>query len=189
MLRWLARAIDAILVRSRFERDLHDEFHLHLEQRAADLMATGLSRAEARRIARVEFGPVERYREQCRDERGFAPARLLHGSAADLTLAARRLLAAPLFTVFGVLSIALGVGVTTAVYSVVESLLWRPLGIADASGVALVTVPDRSSGVRWRAAMSRPDFDELHASAKSFSSLAASAAFQSTVVTPSGSGI
>ena len=189
MLRRLARAIDAVLARSRFERDLRHEFHLHLEQRAADLMATGLSPAEARRVARVEFGPVERYREQCRDERGFAPARLLHGSAADFALAARRLLAAPLFTAFGILSIALGVGVTTAVYSVVESLLWRPLGIADASGVALVTVPDRSSGVRWRAVMSRPDFDELHASAKSFSSLAASAAFQYTVVTPSGSGI
>src|SRR4051794_17651669 len=103
----LLRAVRSILARTRFERELRDELRAHIEHRADDLVLGGMPRDEAWRRARIEFGAVEAYKEQCRDESGFARVRPLHGLSGDLTLAARRLAAAPMFTLFAVFSIAL----------------------------------------------------------------------------------
>ena len=121
LLRRLRCTLDAILSRARFERDLRDELRQHLDARSGDLIASGVPPADAARQARVEFGAMETYKELCRDARGFAPFRPFHGLAADVRLGARRLLATPQFLVFAVLSLAIGIGVTTAVYS-----RWRP---------------------------------------------------------------
>ena len=113
-MRSLMRAVRTLLSRARFERELREELRLHLEQRAEDLVAGGLTPDAARHRARLEFGALERYKEQCRDESGFAAARLLHGWTADLRISTRRLAATPVFTLFAILSLAVGVGVTTA---------------------------------------------------------------------------
>ena len=115
MLRRLRHVADAVVARSRFERDLRDELRAHVEQRVQDLIDTGVSPADAVRQARVELGAVETYKEQCRDARGFAAFRPFHGLGGDVRLAARRLLATPQFLVFAVLSLAIGISVTTAV--------------------------------------------------------------------------
>ena len=67
--------------------------------------------------------------------------RLAHGFSLDLRLAARRLLATPLFTLFAVLSLAIGVAVTTASYSVVDSIFLKDLGIRDPEEVVFVVTP------------------------------------------------
>jgi hypothetical protein len=79
----------------------------------------------------------------------------------DLRLAARRLLATPLFTVFAVLSLAIGVAVTTAVYSVVESVFLRDAGARDPDRVVIVVSP--YDGLFVHGSISLPDFQDLRA--------------------------
>ena len=98
----------------------------------------------------------------------------------DLRLAARRLLATPLFTVFAVLSLAIGVAVTTAVYSVVDSIFLRDAGARDPERVVIVVSP--YDGLFVHGSISLPDFQDLRAAQTSFSSISASASFTPAVV-------
>jgi predicted permease len=91
----------------------------------------------------------------------------------DMRLALRRLRATPLFSAFAVASLALGLGVTTAAYSVVDALLWQPIGIPDAGHLAVVTARPYSS-IGWQSAVSEPDFVDLRAAVRTMPSLAAS---------------
>ncbi|MDQ3488128.1 MAG: ABC transporter permease [Acidobacteriota bacterium] len=103
------------------------------------------------------------------------PTRLLHGFSGDLRLAARRLLATPLFTIFAVLSLAIGVALTTAVYSIVDSILLKDVGIGDPDRVAFVVTP--YDGRLLSGSISEPDFRDLRAAQTSFSRISASALF------------
>jgi predicted permease len=172
-MRALIAAIKALLSRARFEREMREELAQHVQHRADDLVAGGASRDEAVRQARLEFGAVEAYKEKCRDASGFASLRVLHGFGADLKVASRRLLATPMFTIFAVLSLALGVGVTTAVYSVVDSLLWHEPGVPNPDNVVVVMAPQYG---RYNAGgvISLPDFRDLREAQTSLSSVSAS---------------
>ncbi len=97
----------------------------------------------------------------------------------DLRLAARRLLATPLFTVFAVLSLAIGVAVTTAVYSVVDSIFLRDAGARDPDRVVIVVSP--YDGLFVNGSISLPDFQDLRAAQTSFTSISASASFTPAV--------
>lgn len=97
----------------------------------------------------------------------------------DLRLAARRLLATPLFTVFAVLSLAIGVAVTTAVYSVVDSIFLRNAGARDPDRVVIVVTP--YDGLIVTGSISLPDFQDLRAAQTSFTSISASASFTPAV--------
>jgi predicted permease len=101
----------------------------------------------------------------------------------DLKLAARRLAATPLFTAFAVVSLAAGVGVTTAVYSVVDTLFLQDRHVAVPERVAHVVWP--RAGRFVQAAVSLPDFHDLRQAQPSFSTLSASGSFRTTVTTPS----
>jgi macrolide transport system ATP-binding/permease protein len=113
--------------RSRFERDLAAELQFHLDERAGDLVSQGLGPHEARRRASVEFGGFEGYKENCREAAGWM---FLSDLRADLTYGLRRLRQSPGFAAAAILSLALGVGANTLVFSVVNSLLLRPLPVA-----------------------------------------------------------
>src|SRR5687767_250883 len=102
--------------------------------------------------------------------------RLSHGFSVDVRLAARRLLATPLFTTFAVLSLAVGVAVTTAVYSVVDSIFFRPLGISEPEQVAFLVTP-YDGGRLMTGSISEPDFQDLRAAQTSFSHLSGSVSF------------
>ena len=182
-MRSLVRVLKSLVARTRFERDMGDELRLHVEHRADDLVTSGLSRDEALRRARIEFGAVERYKEDCRDASGFSLARPWLGVVADFRLAARRLIATPLFTLFAVLSLAVGVGLTTAVYSIVDALFWKEPGVADPAGTAVVTAAD-VTGVDMRWVVSRDDLDDFRASQRSFAVLAVSQFLYPAVATP-----
>ena len=180
-MRSLLALLRALLARTRFERDMRDELRLHIEHRADDLVMSGLSRDEARRRARLEFGAVERYKEECRDASGFAPWRPLHGALGDLKLATRRLLATPLFTIFAVLSLAVGLGVTTAAYSVVAAIFFTSSGIADEDRVVNVVTAWGRGAVN--GGISQADVDDLR-KVQSFASVSAYALMTPAVATP-----
>jgi predicted permease len=103
--------------------------------------------------------------------------------AADLRLALRRLLATPLFTIFAVLSLAVGVAVTTAVYSVVESIFLRDTGARDPDRLVFVASP--YDGRMLTGSISLPDFQDIRAAQTSFSSMSASARFSPAVASSS----
>jgi putative ABC transport system permease protein len=112
-----------------------------------------------------------------------APLRLTRGFPQDVRGAARRLLATPLFSCFAVLSLAIGVGATTAVYSVVDSLFLKGFGVDEPGRVVYVVTP--YDGRMLKGSISQPDFEDLRAAQTSFSTISASAALYAAVASPS----
>jgi predicted permease len=130
---WLR--IRALARRRSAERDLDDEVNFHLEMEARKNRLAGLPEAEARRAARVGFGGVERAREECRDARGVA---FLQNLARDLRYGWRVLLKAPLFTAISILSLAMGIGANTAIFSLVDTVLLRMLPVRSPEQLAIL---------------------------------------------------
>src|SRR6187401_3056736 len=118
MLHHLRRLFRGFFGQRDFDSDLRAEASAHVEHRADDLVRQGLTSDEARRRARLEFGSIDRYREQIRRNQPFwSVGTWIEQTLNDGRLACRRLRATPVFTIFAATSLALGVGATTAVYS------------------------------------------------------------------------
>jgi predicted permease len=125
------RLIDALRRRLRLfthraaaERELDDELRFHLESEVDDLVARGVPIDEARRRARASFGGVQQVKEQVRDT---WHVRALRDAAQDLRYGVRTLRRGPSFSIAAILTVAVGVGATTAIFSVVHGLLLKPL--------------------------------------------------------------
>lgn len=154
--------------RRDFEQEMADELRAHVEHRADDLVASGLTRAEAVRRARVELGAVETHKESIRDERLFGRVRrVIEQTQRDLRLAWRRLARAPIFTGFSILSIGVGAGVTTAMFGVIYASFWAPTGFRDPDTLALVA-NQLQGAPAFERAMSKPDFVDYRRSQRSF---------------------
>ncbi len=100
----------------------------------------------------------------------------------ELAVAGRRLAKAPLFTAFAVISLAVGLGVTTAVYAILHSLLWTPSGIRDAERVVVLKAPWVSSTALWRGVVSPIDADYLQRAQTSVVSVESSIPFAGVLV-------
>jgi putative ABC transport system permease protein len=110
--------------RDAIEAAMDAEMRDHLEREIAERMAQGVDRAEATRLARRDFGGVERFKEEARDAVGL---RVLDDTGRDLRFALRILRRSPGFTIAVVLTFALGIGCTSAIFTLVDGILLRPL--------------------------------------------------------------
>lgn len=122
------RRIAALFRRSRLDREMAEEMAAHLERETEQNLTRGLPPDEARFAARRAFGGLDQLKERERDARGM---RWLDDAIRDVRHGLRRLAKSPLFTTVTLLSLALGIGINTAVFSLINAVLLRPLPVAN----------------------------------------------------------
>lgn len=123
----ILRRLGTLFRRRRAEADMADEMRFHLEQRAAEYRDDGMTSEEAAYAALRKFGNVNRIQEQARDTFGVGALERL---GKDLCHAARQLFRSPGFAVLAIVTLALGIGVNTAMFSILNTLMLRPLPYA-----------------------------------------------------------
>lgn len=161
--------------RQKLEAQLEKELQFHLDQYANDLVARGYDRAAAYREARIAVGRPEQMKEECRDARG---TRWIQDLWQDFRYALRSLRHRPGFTAVAVITLALGIGASTAIFSVVNPILFEPLPYPQASRV--MTVWDfGAEGAPLLVTFGT--FREIAARNRSFESLATFKAWQPAI--------
>lgn len=114
---------NAMTNRSRVGREVEEEFKFHVDAYAADLIRQGIAPADAQRQARVELGRVDRQNEKYRDAIGL---RAFEESGGDIRYGLRSLFRNPGYASVAILSLALGIGATTAMFSLIYAVLIHP---------------------------------------------------------------
>jgi predicted permease len=139
----LFRRLRAIVLRRRLERDLDDELAFHLAMRQAELRETGLTTNEADITSRRRFGNPALLKEQTRDAWLFPSIEAL---SQDIRFAVRSLLRSPGFALVAVLTLALGIGITTAMFTLVDSLVLRPVPFRGPDDLASIYMGGPTGG-------------------------------------------
>jgi putative ABC transport system permease protein len=172
--RQLTRGLRGLVRRRAADRDIADEVDHYLEEAAAELEATGLSPDEARRRARRDLGSLTVVREQVR---GYGWENVVDTLIADVRYGLRRLSRNPAFTIVGAITLALGIGASTAIFSAVNPVLFQPLPYPDAN--RLMMIWDGQNGTRLDVTFGT--YRELLARSRSFESMAAMRPTQPTL--------
>jgi putative ABC transport system permease protein len=168
MIRELLTRIRFLIFRKK-RGELDEELRFHLEQSIAVKVAEGLPVAEARRQALIEFGGVEAARQECERQR---PGWWLGTVAPDIRYAVRGILAHRWFSVAIIATLALGIGLNTMVFTLVNAVLYKPVSVPG--GDRLVSVMGRNlAGDDRSLPFSYPDFQDYRAQATSFESFEA----------------
>ena len=174
-MRWLeaARARARLMRRAPSESRMEHEIRFHLEMEAERLMRErGVSEDEARRQALLAFGGVEKYREQLREERVVPWLTAWTGGALqDVTYALRSLRRTPGFTAIALLTLALGIGVNAAMFSIVDGILLRPLPYGEPHELVRVYQSSAEQGMPY-GTISPVTVDDWQARTRSFSGIA-----------------
>ncbi len=168
---WLAR----VFARRRLEIDLEKELRFHFETQVADKIRSGISEVEARRLTRLEFGGIDQIKEDCRESRGTI---WLESLLQDVRYGLRQLRKSPGFTFVAILSLTLGIGANTAIFTLLNAVLLRPLEVQKPSELVLF-----GNGHGQGSTMSVPDgntklfsytfFRDFRQKSASFSGIAA----------------
>ena len=162
----LVRRCRALYRKRDLERELDEELQFHLESEMAHHLSSGMSVEEARSAAMKSFGGLEQTKEACRDARRV---RFVEELWQDLRYGFRNLRKNPGFGAVVVITLGLGIGANTAIFSVVEALLLRPLPYSEPERLVMLSEKSRE-GARLTAAY--PNFADWRARAQSFESLA-----------------
>jgi len=169
LLRNITSGLRSLFRKDQVDRDLDEELGVYLEMEAAEKMRQGLTRKDALREVRLERGSLEVTKEIVRSG-GWES--FVEACGRDLRFAARMLRKSSGFTAIAVLTLALGIGSSTAIFSVVESVLWRPLAFPDSE--RLTAIWSTNLKQTWRAAPASPgDFLDWRAQSTVFQELAA----------------
>src|ERR1700741_2625077 len=130
--------------RKEVERELEDELRFHLEREAARNLRDGMSQDDARYAALKSFGPLDRSKEECRDARGV---RLVEEFLQDLRYGGRLLAKNPAVSLIAIVTLPLGIGANTAIFSVVNAFLLRPLPYGDPDRLVMVDSQQRGQSM------------------------------------------
>jgi putative ABC transport system permease protein len=160
--------VRALLHKQQGERDLDEELRAYVESAAEQKMRTGMSREDAWRAARVEMGSLEGLKEDVREVGGEVT---LESFAQDVRYGVRMLRRNPGFTSIAVLALALGIGANTAMFSVIEAVLLRPLPYNDTKELVRVASTWERDGVTATYSSSPPDFFDWRDQSRSFASM------------------
>lgn len=184
---WMHR-LRSLVRRQAVDDDLNEEMRFHLEQQIDAYERQGLPPEDARRRARMEFGGFEQIREAHRDARGIS---LVDDFSRDLHYGIRQIRRSPAFAAAAILCLALGIGATTAIYSVVNTILLQPLPFRDAD--RLVRIIENAPPIAPGRPPRQPDIPnkelaEWRANATTLTDIAGvSGGWQWLVRTPRGS--
>ncbi|MGB6875325.1 MAG: ABC transporter permease [Candidatus Acidiferrales bacterium] len=177
---WLGR----LFRKSKLEAQLDSEVCFHVEQQVADNVAAGMPPDEGRRRALAQFGGVEPIKEDCREARG---THFIETLLQDIRYSLRTLRKSPGFTTVAVLTLALGIGASTAVFSLVDAVLLKPLPFPHAERIVFPwRLPKRGLNLGFDTfPWGRVDFLFFSRESKAFAALGA---FQSDSFDLTGSG-
>ncbi len=181
MVRDLFYRVRALFHRRSMEAEMDAELRAHVEHQAEKYVRSGMSAEEATRRARLEFGGVEQVKEECRDSWGL---RFLSELGQDVRYGLRQLRRSPGFTAVAVLTLALGIGANTAIFSIVDAVLLRSLPYPQPDQIVLLFAvplkqPDALGGISYR------DFTEIREQNRVFSQMAGNS-FHDLTLTGSG---
>jgi putative ABC transport system permease protein len=167
MLHDLFFRVRSLLRRTTVESEMEAELRFHVDRQIEKYVESGMSRDDALRRARVEFGGLEQVKEDCRDARGVS---LVETLAQDLRYGWRTLRRSPGFASAALGTLALGIGAGTAIFSMVYGVLLRPLPFRDASHLVLLNEVMPKVG---DVSVSYPNFQDWRRQNHSFTEMAA----------------
>ena len=175
IIRWVTTIplrVRTLFEKKRVERELDEELRFHLEQQVEMLVAKGVSPADARKVAMKAMGGVERQKEKCRDVRAW---QWVDSLRADVVFGWRQLRRNKVTSAVAVLSLALAVGACVSAFRLIDALLWRPLPVAHAERLYVLSrtgFDSRGKPQSWDG-WAYPDFALMRDAAKNEAELIA----------------